>query len=181
LLELNQELENLSYTDALTGIRNRRFFDDELKREWERARRLQLPISLLLIDVDHFKKYNDLYGHSTGDQCLKNVAMVLETVKKRSIDTVARFGGEEFAFILPNTSEAGAIEVANAARSAIRDMLIQHENSPVAEHVTISIGLATLQPEIKGDNSQELIVNSADKALYLAKNLGRNRIEAFKG
>ncbi|MCX5813269.1 MAG: sensor domain-containing diguanylate cyclase [Proteobacteria bacterium] len=167
-------LENLSATDGLTGISNRRRFDDFLEQEWRRAMRSRTPLSLILMDIDLFKEFNDNYGHLAGDDCLRQLAQCLAGIIRRSIDLAARYGGEEFACILPDTDFDGAMWVANRIQQKINDMNIPYAFSPVANHVTISIGVTTLIPE-PGQPFLDLLQN-ADKLLYMAKQEGRNQI-----
>ena len=168
-------LESLSTTDGLTGISNRRKFDEFLEREWRRAMRDQSELSLLLIDIDYFKQFNDRYGHLAGDDCLRQVADALGRTARRAGDLVARYGGEEFACVLVGTGEKGAGEVARRILDEVTRLNIPHEDSPVAEHLTISIGVATAVPE-KGKDYADLIMK-ADRCLYAAKQKGRNIVE----
>lgn len=170
-------LEALASVDALTGTANRRHLDEALEHDWHRACRTTSSISLLLFDVDHFKLYNDLYGHLRGDSCLRQIAEAARGVFRRSGDTVARFGGEEFAIVLPDTDRAGAYELAQRLRQAVEDLRMEHEGS---QHciVTVSVGCATLVPEPGSDAN--ILMEAADRALYDAKRGGRNRvIDAF--
>ena len=173
--ELNttkRELETISLTDALTGLANRRHFDLYLKQEWSRALRQSQPISMVMLDIDYFKAFNDAYGHPGGDQCLKQVAQVLEQVVRRPTDLVARYGGEEFALVLPDTQDAAA--VAEACRVAIQALGIVHEFSDVASVITISAGVCSLVSTTQ--MSHELLIQQADNALYEAKEAGRNQV-----
>ncbi|GAB4343267.1 MAG: PleD family two-component system response regulator [Desulfobulbaceae bacterium] len=174
LAAANKVLERLSSLDGLTGVPNRRRFDEALKQEWQRAVRHSTALSLIMLDIDFFKLYNDTYGHQGGDDCLKKVARALEGAAKRETDVVARYGGEEFAVILPETGSKGAMEVAEALRIAVERENIPHESSKVSDHVTISVGVATWLPE-KGSNP-ELLLAAADEALYRSKENGRNRV-----
>jgi diguanylate cyclase (GGDEF)-like protein len=168
-------METLVVVDALTGIANRRRFDDLLNSEWRRAIRESSKLSLLLIDADHFKRYTDTYGHVRGDSCLKQVAESALDVVLRPGDLVARYGGEEFAVVLPGTDEAGARRVAEDICQAVRNRQLPHEgNAPGI--VTVSIGAATMVPQ-RGKSNQDLI-EAADQALYRAKARGRNRVVA---
>jgi len=167
-------LEELAGLDGLTGIPNRRQFDQFLDVEWKRSLRYRHRISLILTDVDFFKLYNDHYGHAQGDECLRKVARAFSHSITRSADIAARYGGEEFACILPETGNEGALALANRLMENIRALRISHAQSRVADHVTISIGIATLVPTLK-DRAQELL-EMADKALYQAKQKGRNQI-----
>jgi len=176
LLERNaalEELKRVSITDGLTGLYNRRHFDDTLDSEWKRARREQQPLSLVMLDVDHFKKFNDNYGHQAGDDCLVQVANALQLPLRRPVDTAARYGGEEFITILPNTPGEGALVVAEKMRQAIAALNIPHEHSSAANHVTVSLGVATTMPT--KDKNMEALIKSVDTALYEAKEAGRNR------
>jgi diguanylate cyclase (GGDEF)-like protein len=169
-----QRLQQIANVDALTGIANRRLFDDALAREWRRATRNRNPASLVLADIDYFKAYNDMYGHQAGDDCLRLVAQSAAKAVRRPADLVARIGGEEFAVLLPETSTEGAHHVAELIRRAINALNIAHDNSPVARHITVSLGTATLVPG-RGSNSSALF-EAADRALYVAKRRGRNRV-----
>ena len=173
--ELNttkRELEKISLTDALTGLANRRHFDLYFDQEWSRALRQSHPISMVMVDIDYFKAFNDAYGHPWGDQCMKQVAQALEKVVQRPTDLVARYGGEEFALVLPDTQDAAA--VVEACRVAIQALGIVHEFSDVATVVTISAGVCSLVPTKK--MSSELLIQQADNALYEAKETGRNKV-----
>ncbi|CAN5853656.1 hypothetical protein BH11MYX4_BH11MYX4_39590 [soil metagenome] len=166
-----RELERLATTDPLTGIGNRRAFDDRLAAEVARAARSGEPLSLLLADVDHFKPYNDRYGHQQGDACLAQVAGALESVIRRPADHAARYGGEEFALVLPGTSAEGAKRMAERVRAAIHDLAIPHEAAGERTHVTISVGVAT----VIGLWTPTEVIALADRALYEAKDGGRDR------
>lgn len=166
------ELERLVMRDGLTGLSNRRHFDQSLERLWAQMRRDRLPLSLLMVDVDHFKRYNDLYGHVAGDQCLREIARVLEAALLRPSDVAARFGGEEFAVLLPNTDHHGAEQVAQRIWAQLSALRLPHAEGEQGQ-VTLSIGLSTLQPD-RSINSN-LLVEQADAALYDAKRTGRNR------
>jgi diguanylate cyclase (GGDEF)-like protein len=166
-------MESLVVVDALTGIANRRRFDEALSTEWRRALRESDKLSLLLIDADHFKRYNDMYGHVRGDSCLKQIAEAAMDIVLRPGDLVARYGGEEFAVVLPGTNEIGAKAVAEDICQAVRNRRIPHEgNAPGI--VTVSVGCATIVPQ-RGKSPLDLI-ESADQALYRAKGRGRNRV-----
>ncbi|MBL8443644.1 MAG: diguanylate cyclase [Zoogloeaceae bacterium] len=177
LNEANRELSRLSSVDGLTGIPNRRVFDDTLVREWRRAERRNAPLSLLLLDIDHFKEYNDCYGHQAGDDCLRAVAGSLDRALRRSSDLAARYGGEEFVIVLPETDAEGARNVAENVLEIVRGLGIEHARSPTASRVTISIGVATAIPARDDDSGWKKLLGSADAALYQAKDNGRNRIE----
>ncbi len=176
LLDLQKELEELSFKDGLTGVSNRRMFDSVLEREWVKARRDKQPLSLLLIDIDFFKQYNDFYGHILGDDCLKQVAQTLSTVATRSRDFFARFGGEEFVMVLPETDAEAAKIIAERCQKAIFKLQISHQQSDVSQLLTISIGAGTLVPTHSHDSRD--FINTVDKALYQAKQQGRNTIQA---
>ena len=168
-------LEALSTTDGLTGLSNRRRFDEFLEREWRRSMRQHSCISLILMDIDYFKEYNDFYGHLAGDECLKRVAGVLLNVVRRAGDLAARYGGEEFACILPDTDAEGAMVVAARIMEGLEGLAIAHVRSPSVDHVTMCCGVATLVPE-KEQTASELI-RVSDRLLYAAKEEGRNRIK----
>lgn len=168
----NAELLALSTLDGLTGIANRRRLDEALSLEWARAQRTKEALSLVLIDIDFFKLYNDAYGHLAGDDCLRRVAAALATASRRPADLVARYGGEEFVILLPETDLEGAHEVAEIARAAVAEAAILHKASTVAPNVTISQGIATM--DTKTDVRAADLVDRADKALYAVKRHGRN-------
>lgn len=173
---LEQELRMLSQRDGLTGIANRRYFDETLSRECRRAARNAGPLGLLLIDIDAFKKYNDHYGHQAGDAVLKQVATTLAGALNRGGDLAARYGGEEFAIVLPETGMAGATHMAEKLLLAVRDLGIPHAQSSAADHVTISVGVAGMAAgELV---TPEALISWADQALYAAKAAGRNRVSA---
>ena len=169
-------LQRLTTQDHLTGISNRRRFDDYLEMEWRRAAREHAPISLISMDIDHFKAYNDHYGHPGGDQCLIQVAKALAAGVTRPTDLVGRCGGEEFASVLPGTDSAGAINLAEQMRTGVLAQGLEHAHSATHNHVTISLGVATLLPQ--ADESPQALVDLADAALYEAKSAGRNRFVA---
>jgi diguanylate cyclase (GGDEF)-like protein len=169
----NQELKRLSASDGLTGIANRRFFDDYLSREWRRARRDEASIALLMCDVDHFKAYNDTYGHQAGDDCLRRIAQTLTNMMERASDVVTRYGGEEFAVILPNTPLDGAYIVAEKIRLAIEALSLPHAGSPQA-FISLSIGVAAITPTHQ--DVLQTLIQSSDRALYRAKSMGRNAV-----
>ncbi|HEY9621339.1 MAG TPA: PleD family two-component system response regulator [Crinalium sp.] len=169
----NQKLERLASLDGLTQIANRRCFDECLQYEWQRLAREQLPLALLLCDVDFFKEYNDRYGHLAGDECLKHIAKIMQHSVKRPADLVARFGGEEFAVVLPNTSVQGAIHVVEEIQDQLKEKAIAHRGSPISSVVTLSIGLAGTIP--LPQNSPVELIERADQALYQAKLQGKNQ------
>lgn len=175
LEEANQTLKKMARIDGLTQIANRRSFDESIEREWQRMRREQKPLSLLLCDIDYFKKYNDHYGHQAGDECLKRVAKALGESILRPADLAARYGGEEFVLLLPDADSAGALEVGTRVIRTIENLALEHEKSEVSSSVTLSVGTATLQPFSQQQQPHELIA-LADAALYQAKEQGRNRI-----
>ncbi|PGH53039.1 diguanylate cyclase response regulator [Azospirillum palustre] len=168
-------LRSLSFLDGLTGIANRRRFDDAMVREWRRCARSNLPLSLIILDVDHFKAYNDHYGHQAGDECLRMLAELLSDRAKRPSDLVARYGGEEFVCLLPETDGPGAVRVAEGFRTGVAECRIPHAQSPVIPYVTISLGVATVIPS--ADGSPEQLAEMADQLLYRAKRAGRNRVQ----
>lgn len=170
----NQELERISNTDALTQIANRRYFDRSLAQEWQRAQREQIPLALILCDIDFFKQYNDTYGHPAGDVCITAVAQVLQGCLHRSGDCLARYGGEEFAVILPHTDQLGAETMARKMQRAIAALNLPHAAHPTAQRITLSFGLAMALPQT-GLSPQDLL-SRADQALYQAKQTGRNRV-----
>lgn len=175
LLEVaNQKLEQLSLEDKLTGIPNRRFLDDVMEREWRRALRSSTPLSIIMIDIDSFKKFNDAYGHQEGDDCLRLVAQALRSCLKRAGDFIGRYGGEEFTVVLPNVDREGAMTVADHLRASVQNLGIKHEdcrsNIGVA---TISLGVAHGLPS--PDSTKEAFISRADAALYLAKQRSGNQ------
>jgi len=174
LRKINIHLENLSSLDGLTGIPNRRSFDQFIEMSWKNAIREQQPLSLIMIDVDHFKVYNDNYGHLPGDDCLILIAKTLASNIKRSIDLVARYGGEEFIAVLPNTDKEGALFVGERMRKSIEKLAMKHDQSQVADHVTISLGVTDIIPQ--PSDSMADFINSVDNALYIAKQTGRNKV-----
>ena len=178
-LKLKSEmLEKLAFLDGLTDIPNRRGLEQTVTKELERARRSGTPLSALMIDVDHFKTFNDQYGHGAGDVCLSKVAQALEKGVQRPGDFIGRYGGEEFSVILPNCNTAGAALVAENLRVRVAALKISHAHSTAADHVTVSIGYTT--QVVGADSSWSGLMEEADKALYLAKTLGRNRISGYE-
>ncbi|PPD46887.1 MAG: sensor domain-containing diguanylate cyclase [Methylotenera sp.] len=174
LIELQKQLEELSFKDGLTGVFNRRMFDSVMEVEWANAKRNRQPLSLIMLDIDYFKQYNDYYGHIQGDECLKRVANVLACVATRSRDFFARYGGEEFILVLPETDEAAAFKIAERCRNVIFKSQIPHEKSLVSQLLTISIGISTITPT-RNDEAIKFIA-TVDKQLYVAKEKGRNSI-----
>lgn len=174
LANLRKELEEMSYKDGLTGVANRRMFDSVLELEWSNARRSRQPLSLIMLDIDHFKEYNDHYGHIQGDDCLIRVAKVLATAATRSRDFIARFGGEEFVLVLPETDAEAAAKIAERCRQLIFKAQIPHLNSSVSNVITISVGVGTILPSHQ--DQPMAFVEATDKKLYLAKQQGRNRV-----
>jgi diguanylate cyclase (GGDEF)-like protein len=171
-------LESLSTTDGLTELPNRRRFDEFLNREWRRLMRDRSLLSLILMDIDFFKEFNDHYGHLAGDDCLRQVAKVLNEIARRPGDLAARYGGEEFACILPSTDLNGAMLIANTVRDRLAEVSIPHYYSSAADHVTLSFGVATLVPEI--GQTPSLLIQLADDLLYSAKQNGRDRIVSWQ-
>jgi diguanylate cyclase (GGDEF)-like protein len=173
LLQAYQAVERLAVVDPLTGLANRRRFDEYLNAEWHRAMREQTPLSLLMFDADHFKLYNDSYGHLRGDSCLKQIAETSLDVAARTGDLVARYGGEEFAALLPGTGNEGALKLAIDLCEALRTRALPHVANP-AGIVTVSVGCATMIPQLNQETAS--LIEMADKALYTAKSQGRDRI-----
>jgi diguanylate cyclase (GGDEF)-like protein len=175
LRKANEKLYQLSTMDALTGIANRRAYDAYIDIEWKKMLRNHTPLSLILCDIDYFKKYNDHYGHGGGDTCLHTVAQIIHEMALRPGDFVARYGGEEFVVILPDTPTEGAFHIAERIRTAVAQRGISHECSDVAPHVTISLGVAQFNPPLPAQLSPGALFHVADAALYEAKRQGRNR------
>jgi diguanylate cyclase (GGDEF)-like protein len=176
-LQLKAHCDHLALTadtDMLTGIPNRRHFETVVQNEWNRALRYDKPLSLIMVDVDHFKRYNDYYGHAAGDDCLKAIADSFVSTIRRASDMVARLGGEEFVCLLPEVPREQAINLAEQILFSIRDLGIAHADSPVADHVTVSLGLATLN--LDQHTTWQNLLQHADVALYQAKHEGRNRL-----
>lgn len=170
----NDLLRVLAFIDGLTGLANRRRFDETLQLEWRRCRRNDSPLALLMIDIDHFKLYNDRYGHQAGDSCLQAVAATLKAAFGRAQDLVARYGGEEFVCLLPECDHAAAKPKADALVQAVAALGLPHESSPTAATLTISLGIAVIIPNVS--RSPEDLVMAADAALYQAKQQGRNQV-----
>lgn len=178
LKDANFELENLSFTDGLTGIANRRSFDEYIEMAWKNARRSQKPISLIMGDIDNFKLLNDKYGHLKGDDCLIEVARSLTSSLKRPMDFVARYGGEEFIMVLPETNSEDAYEIAEEIRKEVKGLEIPNEDSLVSDSImTMSFGLATIIPN--QEDRMEDFIDLSDKALYKSKATGKNRVTIY--
>ncbi|MDF1485026.1 diguanylate cyclase [Ramlibacter sp. H39-3-26] len=177
LAHANEKLALLSTTDGLTGIGNRRRFDQRLAVEWLRSARQRAPLALLLVDIDHFKLYNDHYGHLGGDECLRRVALLLAASVRRADELVARYGGEEFVLLLPDCDAESAHYVAQACMEALRQAAVPHARSPSASRLTLSIGLVSMVPDPA--QSPDTLVHAADAALYKAKSSGRDRCAGF--
>ncbi len=175
LREANALLSELSIRDSLTGLYNRRRFDEVFDTEWRRSLRTMRPLALLMIDVDCFKALNDSYGHQRGDECLREIARVLEDQPRRGHDIVARFGGEEFAVLLPGSDVPGALRIAHNIRAGVETLRLEHRDSRASEWVTVSVGVCRRTPVV--DEAPADMLYEADMALYLAKQLGRNRVE----
>ena len=171
IVQLTESLKKQSNVDGLTQIANRKYFDETLHREWLRCRRMKTSLSLIMCDIDHFKLYNDTYGHQVGDSCLKQVAQALSAIVNRPADLAARYGGEEFVVILPETSSEGARVIAELLQTAVAKLQIPHRGSKTADYVTISLGVATMASQVI---SEKELIKHADKALYASKNSGRN-------
>lgn len=174
LAHANAELKKLANMDGLTKVANRRKFDNYLHREWNRAKRENTAIALILCDIDFFKQYNDTYGHQQGDACLQDIAKTLSDSIRRPADMVCRIGGEEFALILPNTNLDGALKTAERLHTNINALNIAHSTNRIADHVTVSIGGCSIYPA--DHHSSSILITETDKALYTAKKQGRNRI-----
>lgn len=174
LSDLNRILATVSMIDSLTGIPNRRCFDENFEQEWKRTFRNGGNITLIIGDIDYFKQYNDSYGHQGGDSCLAQVALTLKTCLKRPGDLVARYGGEEFALVLPQTNAQQATTICNNIQSALLTLALEHAGSKVSPNVTLSLGVASTEPSVTGI-SREVLLSHADRALYDAKKAGRNR------
>ena len=170
----HERLKVMAVSDELTGLANRRHFNTCLIREWNRSMREGIPLSLIMLDVDYFKPYNDTYGHQSGDRCLWRIARAITSGTKRAVDLASRYGGEEFAVIMPNTDISGSLKVAEKIRAEVENMKIAHAASPISDFVTVSLGIGTVSHS--SDESFEELVKRADNALYAAKENGRNRI-----
>lgn len=176
LIHLQKELEELSFKDGLTGVANRRMFDSIMEAEWANARRNQKPLSLIMFDIDYFKQYNDHYGHIQGDHALQQVGQLLSSAAARPRDFFARFGGEEFVMVLPETDAEAAQMIAEKCRTIIFNAQIPHEKSLISQVLTVSLGLATTTPSQQDESIS--FIEEVDKRLYQAKQQGRNRIVA---
>ena len=172
LTEAHIILKELTTIDAVTGIRNRRYFDEVFEQEWKRAIRQKYEISMLVLDIDHFKRVNDTYGHLAGDECLAKVATAIDSMLNRPSDVVARFGGEEFVGILPYVGKVNACQLAEQIRERVEELTFEGEAEAI--QVTISIGVSTLLPADGG--APKRLIAAADEALYKAKSTGRNRV-----
>ncbi|MYM92517.1 diguanylate cyclase [Duganella vulcania] len=169
----SDRLREMAFVDGLTGVANRRYFDERLAREWRHDARHLQPLSLVMVDVDFFKRYNDQYGHLAGDDCLRRIAGALKLALNRPYDLVARYGGEEFVCLLPATTLDGALNIAQALGQAVATLGLEHAGSELGGHVTISLGVASTVPQ--HELPPETLIQCADKQLYLAKNSGRAR------
>ena len=175
LARLNKELVSLSFGDSLTGISNRRMFDQTLAKEWRRGQRSQQPLSLIMLDIDYFKQYNDQHGHQKGDDCLKTVSKVLSTISRRSSDLIARYGGDELVILLPETPADEACLLAQECLRIVSELKIPHGLSIASDVLTTSVGVSTFIPS--DDSNPSVLVEAADRLLYQAKENGRNRVE----
>ncbi|KZL92523.1 GGDEF domain-containing protein [Clostridium magnum] len=177
LKTISDNFEIISQIDVLTGLYNRRYFNEAYDREWKNSILVKTPISLVMIDVDYFKKYNDTYGHLKGDECLAAIAKEVKQSTRKSRDIVSRFGGEEFIMILPETDINSAVLLAKELLKAVKDLNIAHESSPIDKRITLSIGVASM---IANENvNMDIFLKMADDALYEAKNNGRNCIKIY--
>ena len=172
--ELHQQVQKLAFSDELTNLANVNYFHDYLSREWRRLLREQKPLSLILFDIDYFKAYNDNYGHLSGDFCLQAIAEIVGGASKRAADLAARFGDDQLAIILPNTDIKGAVNVAKIVRSHLKKSKIPHLSSPVAQYLTLSVGVVTMVPKLP--STPDKLVNTAIRSLAQAKKQGRDRI-----
>ena len=177
LEEANDKLREQNNQDGLTGIANRRRFNEVLEKEWRRGRRNHKPLAVVMMDIDYFKSYNDNYGHLAGDDCLKEVSGLLHRALKRPADMLARYGGEEFVALLPETDLSGSQVLAEELRLWVERAKLPHAYSAIGDTVTISLGVSAIIPG--EDNDVDMLINRADQALYQAKNNGRNRVEAM--
>jgi len=175
LQNANEKLETLTLEDALTGLHNRRYLEMQLEQQWLHAPQSQTSLTLMVIDIDYFKLYNDTYGHAEGDVCLTQVAQILASCLQRSTDVVARIGGEEFVILLPDVKKDEALSLAEQILLRLNEAQIRHATSPLDDNVTVSIGIASVMPG--GDATALALFKAADKALYKAKAKGRNQIQ----
>ena len=177
LKRASEGLKKMSMIDVLTGLFNRRFFNENYLKEWHQACRSKTSLAMLMVDIDYFKKYNDTYGHLRGDDCLVAVAKEIQQIVKRPRDLVARFGGEEFMVLLPETDTHGAEQVAERILNGIRRLALEHRASAIQPYVTVSVGVAAAFPD---DESMNELLNRVDQALYQAKNQGRNCYRVYQ-
>jgi diguanylate cyclase (GGDEF)-like protein len=175
----NRKLQRQAAADGLTGIANRRYFQYYFHREWQRSQREQTWIALILCDIDFFKQYNDTYGHLAGDDCLKQVAKLLEQIIHRPADLAARYGGEEFVILLPNTDLSGAQTIAKNLQQNLFDLHVAHKSSPISDRITLSLGVAAKVPQQQ--EQPNTLIAAADRCLYAAKAQGRNGMVADDG
>lgn len=167
LQEANRKLEKISITDGLTGIINRLGFESAIRDEWNRCKQYSIPLSLIIVDIDFFKEFNDNYGHQAGDNCMITVTEVLKAYAKRSSDKIARFGGDEFVILLPHMDRESAYNLAEQIKKGVEERCVPHLFSGISDHVTVSLGGSTIIPS--DDTSIDYLISSADKALYTAK------------
>lgn len=178
LTRMNQQLDRIAHEDVLTGIANRRSFDDIAHKEWDRGLRDKQPLTILLLDVDFFKRFNDYYGHGAGDDCLRRVAQAIRSSTLRTFDVVARYGGEEFVILLPNTQANGGVKVAERVLTAVDNLLIPHIYSTASAHVSVSIGITTVIASHSLTLAQ--VLKQADIAMYRAKSQGRHQFAVYE-
>lgn len=176
LKQQSDQLSEIAFKDAITGVNNRRAFDERMVLEWNRCKREAQALSVIMLDVDQFKRYNDTYGHGKGDDCLRTVGKVLSAQMQRAADFAARYGGEEFVVLLPGTDVAGASAVAEQIRAGLEAQAVPHEASSVSTVVTASLGVASVKPS--DDSTPAALLERADQSLYRAKSGGRNRVVA---
>jgi diguanylate cyclase (GGDEF)-like protein len=172
--KLEETLRMLSATDGLTGLANRRSFDETIRKEWRRAQRVGYPLAIIMADIDNFKNFNDTYGHLEGDECLKKVGATLKNAVRRAGDIAARYGGEEFVLLMPMTKASEATQIAEGIRLDIEALKIPHETSDTLGFVTLSLGAAAVAPQT--DMLSQHLITMADKAMYRAKYEGKNRV-----
>ncbi len=177
LQNANEMLKSMAAIDSLTNVANRRYFNNFYQKEWKRSVRLKFPITILMVDIDYFKDYNDIYGHQQGDECLKRFAHALKSIPRRPGDLVARYGGEEFIILLPDTDTEGAVVICKLIQEKVARLKLEHSGSLISSQLTFSTGIATMTPD--NDNTPESLIAVADKALYQAKTEGRNRYEVY--